>query len=169
MLRAATWVQAGVRGMLARADARRKRRLRAAIIIQSCARMHHHRSRFLGQRAAVLTIQSAYRGRVARTQAMEIRWPPQLPHAQCWCPWQMHGGPAHWAQAARIVCCTLVTHAGLAVGAVPWSSLALSRLGCEGVHHQHPRPGNLQACLVVAAACGCAACGCTASGFQAIS
>ena len=73
MLRAAPWVQAGVRGMRARADARRKRRLRAAIIIQSCARMHRHRSRFLEQRAAVLAIQSAYRGRVARTQAMEIR------------------------------------------------------------------------------------------------
>lgn len=66
-------LQAGARGMLARADARRARRLRAAIIIQRNVRMLKARSQYLTVRLAALVIQSAWRGHVARTVAQDIR------------------------------------------------------------------------------------------------
>ena len=66
-------LQAGARGMLARADARRARRLRAAIVIQQNVRMLKARSQYLTVRMAALVIQSAWRGHVARTVAQDIR------------------------------------------------------------------------------------------------
>ena len=62
--------------MLARADARRARRLRAAITIQRSLRMLKARSQYRTTRTAVLTIQSAWRGHVARTMAQDIRSAP---------------------------------------------------------------------------------------------
>lgn len=67
------WLQAGARGMLARADARRARRLKAALAIQKNMRMLKARAHFLKTRKAALAIQSAWRGHVARTMASEIR------------------------------------------------------------------------------------------------
>lgn len=59
--------------MLARADARRARRLRAATAIQTAFRRHVARTRYLRIRAAVLTIQAACRGKSARAEALELR------------------------------------------------------------------------------------------------
>ena len=59
--------------MLARAEARRARRLQAAVRIQTAYRMHVARRIFLRIRAAVLTIQSASRGKTARAQALNMR------------------------------------------------------------------------------------------------
>ena len=59
--------------MLARADARRARRLKAATTIQKDLRMLKARTLFQKTRAAVLVIQSAWRGHVARNVASEIR------------------------------------------------------------------------------------------------
>ena len=59
--------------MLARADARRARRLRAAITIQRNLRMMKARSQYRTVRKALLVIQSAWRGHVARTVAQDIR------------------------------------------------------------------------------------------------
>ena len=71
-------VQAGVRGMLARAEARRARRLQAAIRLQTAYRMHRARRSFLRVRAAVLTIQSAVRGKSARATALDLRCCPAV-------------------------------------------------------------------------------------------
>lgn len=60
--------------MLARADARRERRLQAAIAIQRNIRMLKARSQFLTTKAATLVLQSAWRGHVARSVAMDIRY-----------------------------------------------------------------------------------------------
>ena len=70
-------LQAGARGMLARADARRERRLQAAVTIQKNMRMLKARSRFVSTKTATLVIQSAWRGRVARSVAMDIRFVKQ--------------------------------------------------------------------------------------------
>lgn len=59
--------------MLARADARRARRLRGAITIQRNLRMVKARSQYQTVRLAVLVIQSAWRGHVARSLAQDIR------------------------------------------------------------------------------------------------
>ena len=59
--------------MLARADARRARRLRAAIVIQQNVRMLKARAQYQTVRKAALVIQSAWRGHVARTVAQDIR------------------------------------------------------------------------------------------------
>lgn len=67
-------MQAAARGMLARADARRARRLKAALTVQKNMRMLKARAQFLETRAAVLTIQSAWRGHLARSVASEIRY-----------------------------------------------------------------------------------------------
>ena len=66
-------LQAGARGMLARADARRARCLRAAITIQQNVRMLKARAQYQTVRMAALVIQSAWRGHVARTAAQDIR------------------------------------------------------------------------------------------------
>ena len=66
--------QAGARGMLARADARRERRLQAAVTIQRSMRMLRARSQFITTKTATLVIQSAWRGHVARSVAMDIRY-----------------------------------------------------------------------------------------------
>lgn len=66
-------MQAGARGMLARADARRARRLKAALTIQKNLRMLKARAKFRETVVAVLRIQSAWRGHLARTVASEIR------------------------------------------------------------------------------------------------
>lgn len=60
--------------MLARADARRARRLKAALNIQKNMRMLKARTQYLETRAAALTIQSAWRGHLARSVASEIRY-----------------------------------------------------------------------------------------------
>lgn len=60
--------------MLARADARRERRLQAAITIQRNMRMLKARHSFLNTKMATLVIQSAWRGHVARSAATEIRY-----------------------------------------------------------------------------------------------
>ncbi|DBA65606.1 TPA: hypothetical protein ACH3X2_002670 [Trebouxia sp. C0005] len=73
VIRAVIKIQAGARGMLARADARRERRLQAAITIQRNMRMLKARSRFITTKTATLVIQSAWRGHVARSIAMDIR------------------------------------------------------------------------------------------------
>lgn len=59
--------------MLARAEARRARRLKAAIQLQTAYRMHAARRDFLRVRAAVLTIQAAARGKTARATALDLR------------------------------------------------------------------------------------------------
>lgn len=59
--------------MLARADARRARRLKAALTIQKNLRMLKARAQFRETVVAVLRIQSAWRGHLARTVASEIR------------------------------------------------------------------------------------------------
>ena len=69
-----TELQAGARGMLARADARRERRLQAAVTIQRNMRMLRARSQFATTKKATLVIQSAWRGHVARSVAMDIRY-----------------------------------------------------------------------------------------------
>ena len=60
--------------MLARADARRERRLQAAITIQRNMRMLKAQRSFLKTKAATLVVQSAWRGHVARSVAMDIRY-----------------------------------------------------------------------------------------------
>ncbi len=79
--------QAGVRGFLARAEARRLRQLAAATKIQAAARMHVARSSYLRTRAAVLLIQAAYRGHTARTVAADLKCVHSLPRPydfSCW-------------------------------------------------------------------------------------
>jgi IQ calmodulin-binding motif len=66
-------VQAGVRGMAARSEARRRRQRRAATLLQSHWRKHLARRQFLRTRRAATTIQSAYRGRKAREYTRDIR------------------------------------------------------------------------------------------------
>ena len=59
--------------MLARAEARRARRLQAAVRLQTAYRMHAARRNFLRVRQAVLTIQAAARGKTARATALDLR------------------------------------------------------------------------------------------------
>lgn len=65
--------QAGVRGLLARAEARRLRRLRAAIAIQAAVRAHQARAAFLRTRAAAMRIQAAWRGHTGRALATDLK------------------------------------------------------------------------------------------------
>ena len=67
-------MQAGLRGMLARAEARRIRRLAAATKLQAAFRRYRARSSFLRTRWAVLVIQCAVRGRSARAEALLLRY-----------------------------------------------------------------------------------------------
>ena len=66
-------VQAGVRGMLARQEARRRRRLAAAVKLQAAYRRYRARSSFLRTRWAAVVIQCAVRGRSARAEALQLR------------------------------------------------------------------------------------------------
>ena len=59
--------------MLARKLARSVRREKGALRIQTAWRMAHRRHQFLRTRTAVLAIQSAWRGHVARTLAFNLR------------------------------------------------------------------------------------------------
>ena len=70
-------LQAVARGMMSRADARRERRLQAAITIQRNMRMLKAQRSFLKTKAATLVVQSAWRGHVARSVAMDIRYVPK--------------------------------------------------------------------------------------------
>lgn len=67
-------LQAGARGFLARAEARRLRRLAAATKIQAAVRRYQARSQYLRTRKAVLRIQAAYRGHTARAVAFDLRY-----------------------------------------------------------------------------------------------
>ena len=60
--------------MLARAEARRIRRLAAAVKLQAAFRRYRARSAFLRTRWAALVIQCAVRGRSARAEALQLRW-----------------------------------------------------------------------------------------------
>ena len=65
--------QAGARGMLARNVARKLRSEKAALLIQTTWRMAIQRFHYQSKRTAVLRIQSAYRGHVARATALDLR------------------------------------------------------------------------------------------------
>lgn len=69
-------VQAGARGMAARAEARRRRHTHAATVVQAALRMHLARQQYLHTRRAIITIQAGYRGRAARRYTKDIRSAP---------------------------------------------------------------------------------------------
>ena len=60
--------------MLARQEARRRRRLAAAVKLQAAFRRYRARSSFLRTRWAAVVIQCAVRGRSARAEALQLRW-----------------------------------------------------------------------------------------------
>ena len=59
--------------MFARSEARRRRHTHAATVVQAALRMHLARKQYLHTRRAVVTIQSAYRGRRDRQFSKDIR------------------------------------------------------------------------------------------------
>lgn len=65
-LRAIVTIQAGVRGMFARKDARGRREVFAATLLQSVWRMHKARNDYQDTRRAVLLMQSLWRGHKTR-------------------------------------------------------------------------------------------------------